>query len=41
MFHCLPNSALADGNLAEAAKPTGKKVGHLNQSQQKSVPRPD
>ena len=33
MFHCLPESAWADGSLAEAAVQLGKMVGHRNQSQ--------
>ena len=33
VFHCLPNSAWADGNLAEAAGQLGKMVEHRNQSQ--------
>ena len=33
MFHCLPDSARADGNLAEAAGQLGKMVVHRNQSQ--------
>ena len=33
MFNCLPNSALADLNLAEAAGQLGKTVEHRNQSQ--------
>ena len=33
MFHCLPDSAWADGNLAEAAGQLGKMVVHRNQSQ--------
>ena len=33
MFHCLPNSAWADWNLAEAAVQLGKMVEHPNQSQ--------
>ena len=33
MFHCLPDSAWADGNLAEAAGQLGKMVEHKNQSQ--------
>ena len=33
MFHCLPDSAWADGNLAEAAGQLGKLVEHRNQSQ--------
>ena len=32
MFHCLPDSAWADGNLAEAARLLGKLVEHINQS---------
>ena len=38
MFHRLPNSAWADGNLAEA---TGMMVEHTNQSQPNPVPRAD
>ena len=30
MFHCLPNSAWADGNLAERAGQVGKMVEHRN-----------
>ena len=33
MFHCLPDSAWADGNLAEGAVQLGKMVEHPNQSQ--------
>ena len=33
MFHCLPDSAWADGKLAEAAGQLGKMVEHPNQSQ--------
>ena len=33
MFHCLPNSAWADGNLADAAGQLGQMVEHRNQSQ--------
>ena len=33
MFHCLPNSAWADWNLAEVAVQLGKMVEHPNQSQ--------
>ena len=33
MFHCLPNSAWANGNLAEAARQLGKIVEHPTQSQ--------
>ena len=32
LFHCLPNSALAGGNLAEVAWQVGKAVEHSNQS---------
>ena len=32
-LHCLPDSAWADGNLAEAAGQLGKMVEHRNQSQ--------
>ena len=32
MFHCLPDSAWADGNLAEAAGQLGKMVEHRNHS---------
>ena len=38
---CLPNSAWADGNLAEAAGQMGKKVEHPNQSQPNPGPLPD
>ena len=33
MFHCLPDSTWADGNLSEAAGQLGKMVEHRNQSQ--------
>ena len=33
VLHCLPDSAWADGNLAEAAGELGKMVEHRNQSQ--------
>ena len=33
MFHCLPNSAWADGNLAEAARSWARWVKHQNHSQ--------
>ena len=33
MFHCLPDSAWADGNLAEVVRQLGKKVEHRNQIQ--------
>ena len=33
MFHCLPNSARADENLAEVAVQLGKMVEHLNHRQ--------
>ena len=33
MFRCLPDSAWADGNLAEAAGQLGQMVEHRNQSQ--------
>ena len=33
MFHCLPNFAWADWNLAEVAGQLGKMVEHPNQSQ--------
>ena len=33
LFHCLPNSALAGGNLAEVAWQGGKAVEHSNHSQ--------
>ena len=33
MFHCLPDSAWADGNLAEVAGQLGKMLEHRNQSQ--------
>ena len=38
MFHCLPNSAWAVGNLAEAA---GQDDEHPNQSQLNPGPRAD
>ena len=41
MFHCLPNSDWADGNLAEAAVQLGKMVEHLNESQPNTGPRAD
>ena len=41
VFHCLPNSALADGNLAEVAGQMGKMVEHPNQSQPHPGYRPD
>ena len=34
MFHCLPDSAWADGNLAEAARQLGKLVEHKSKSTQ-------
>ena len=37
MFHCLPNSDWADGNLAEVAGQLGQMVEHRNLSQ----PNPD
>ena len=40
VFHCLPNSAWADGNLAELAGQQGKMVEHPNQSQPNPGPRP-
>ena len=33
MFHCLPDSAWADGNMAEAARQLDKFVEDRNQSQ--------
>ena len=33
MFHYLPDSSWADGNLAEAARQLGKLVEHRNKSQ--------
>ena len=33
MHHCLPDSAWADGNLAEVAGQLGKMVEHRNLSQ--------
>ena len=41
MFHCLPNYAWADGNVAEAAGQLGKMVEHPNPSQPKPGPRAD
>ena len=41
MFHCLPNSAWADWNLAEVAVQLGKTVEHPNQSQLNPGPRAD
>ena len=39
MFHCLPDSAWADGNLAEAAEQLVKMVEHRNQSQPNPGPQ--
>ena len=41
MLHCLPDSAWADGNLAEVAGQLDKRVEHLNQSQPDPGPRAD
>ena len=41
VFHRLPNSALADGNLSEAAGQLGNLVEHLCQSQPNPGVRPD
>ena len=41
MFHCLPNSDRADGNLTEAARQIGKMVEHPNQIQPNPGPRED
>ena len=41
MFHSLPNSALADGNLAELARQLGMMVEHPNQRQPNQGLRPD
>ena len=41
MFNCLPDSAWADGNLAEAAGQLGKMVEHPNQVQPNSGPQAD
>ena len=41
VFHCLPNSASADGNFAEAAGQMGKVLEHPNQSQPNPGPLPD
>ena len=40
VFHCLPNSACADGNLAGMAGQLGQTGEHPNQSQHKPGPRP-
>ena len=41
VLHCLPNSARADGNLAEAAGQGGKRAEHPNQSKPNPCPRAD
>ena len=40
VFHCLPNSAWAVGNLAEVAGQLGNMVEHPNQSQPNPGSRP-
>ena len=41
MFHCLPDSAWADGNMAEAAGQLGKMGEHSNESKPNPVARAD